>query len=266
MSPPQVHHLYECFHKDILYNPAQIDQFTWMQEPDLPEFLYHMDEEEDPVPCFAMTNPYEATLTHDPSRSCVRITTDMLHSLKPQKDTPDVPEGIDILYPPDSGKTHQNQVSLWSIMSDRPSYTIHPQPSGLAGSGCMDFSIDRFNRQSPPSEEELQLTLEGIKSSDYLTYQPDTVAGLKMNRSYDDLLDVSTMYLGPDLIQRNHVFNAEPSYSITLDCHTNGELLGGGKLDILLDTGASKSYMSKVFYMHHPHLHKFPKFHSAIRH
>ena len=30
---------------------------------------------------------------------------------------------------------------------------------------------------------------------------------------------------------------------------TDGELLGGGKLDILLDTGASKSYMSKAFYM-----------------
>ena len=73
-------------------------------------------------------------------------------------------------------------------------------------------------------------------------------------------------HLGPDLIQSNHVFNAEPSFPITLDCHTDGELLGGGKLDILLDTGASKSYMSKAFYMHHPHLHKFPKFQSAIRH
>ena len=113
----------------------------------------------------------------------------------------------------------------------------------------MDFSIDRLNRQSPLSEEELQLTFEGIESSEYLTNQPDIVAELNINRSYDDLLDVSTTYLGPDLIQSNHVFNAEPSFSITLDCHTDGELLGGGKLDILLDTGTSKSYMSKAFYM-----------------
>ena len=97
MSHPQVHHLYECLRKDMLYNPAQIDQFTQMQEPDLPEYLYHMDEDEDLVPCFAMTNPYEAILTHDPSRSCVRITPDMLQSMKPQEDTPDVPNGIDIL-------------------------------------------------------------------------------------------------------------------------------------------------------------------------
>ena len=36
-------------------------------------------------------------------------------------------------------------------------------------------------------------------------------------------------------------------------------------LDILLDTGASKSYMSKGFYMRHPHLHKYPKFTSTVR-
>ena len=159
-------------------------------------------------------------------------------------------------------RTHLSQVSLWQIMSDRPSYTIHPQPSGLARSGCMDFSIDRLYRQSPLSEEELQLTFQGIESSEYLTYQPDTVAELNINRSYD----VSTTYLGSDLIQSNCVSNAEPSFPITLDCHTDGELLGGGKLDILLDTGASKNYMSKAFYMRHPHLHKFPKFQSAIRH
>ena len=101
----------------------------------------------------------------------------------------------------------------------------------------------------PLSEEGLQFTFQGIESSDYLTYQPDTVAELNINRSYDDLPDVSTTYLGPDLIQSNHVVNAEPSFPITLDCHTDGELLGGGKLDILLDTGASKSYISKAFYM-----------------
>ena len=36
-------------------------------------------------------------------------------------------------------------------------------------------------------------------------------------------------------------------------------------LDILLDTGASKSYMSKGFYMRHPHLHKYPKFNLMVR-
>ena len=49
-------------------------------------------------------------------------------------------------------------------------------------------------------------------------------------------------------------FNPEPTFPIAHDCHTDGELLGGGKLDILLDTGASKSYMSKAFYLNTPPL------------
>ena len=67
-------HLYECLKRDIDYNPNQMQQFTQIQEPELPEFLYHLDEEEDPIPSFAMTNPYEALITHDPARQCVRVT------------------------------------------------------------------------------------------------------------------------------------------------------------------------------------------------
>ena len=40
-----------------------------------------------------------------------------------------------------------------------------------------------------------------------------------------------------------------PPFPPPLIATQDGELSGGGKLDILLDTGASKSYMSKAFYM-----------------
>ena len=32
--------------------------------------------------------------------------------------------------------------------------------------------------------------------------------------------------------------------------HTRGELLDGTECEILIDTGASKSYMTKSYYMH----------------
>ena len=70
---------------------------------------------------------------------------------------------------------------------------------------------------------------------------------MNVNRSYDDLLDVSTTYLGTDLVQITDVFNAQPSFHMTLDYHTDGDLLGGGKLDILLDTGASNVTCPKPF-------------------
>ena len=61
MSSQQVQHLYACLSRDIPFNPAQADQFIQIQEPDLPDFLHHLDKGEDPVPCFTMTNPYEAS-------------------------------------------------------------------------------------------------------------------------------------------------------------------------------------------------------------
>ena len=39
-----------------------------------------------------------------------------------------------------------------------------------------------------------------------------------------------------------------------------GKLLDGTECQLLLDTGASKLFMSKSFYMHHKSLHSLPKF------
>ena len=89
----------------------------------------------------------------------------------------------------------------------------------------MDFCIDRLNCQAPLDEVEAPLNFEGIELTDDLTHQPDTTAELKINSFYDDLLEVSITYLGADLVQLRDVFNAQPSFSISLDCHTDGELL-----------------------------------------
>ena len=74
-----------------------------------------------------MTNPYEALIIHDPTRQCIRVTPDMVNSLQPKLDDLAIDPSIDIIHPKSSGKTQFNQMSLWSIMSDRPSYMVHPQ-------------------------------------------------------------------------------------------------------------------------------------------
>ena len=122
------------------------------------------------------------------------------------------------------------------------------------------FCIDRLNCHIPLDVIEILQNLEGIELLDYLTHQPHIVAEININRSSDDLPDVSTTYSGTDLVHRTDVFNAQPSFPIILDCHTNGEFSGGGKLNILLDTGISKSYMSEAYYMSHPNLDHFLKF------
>ena len=82
---------------------------------------------------------------------------------------------------------------------------------------------------------------------------------------YDDAVDVTTTYLGHKSIKITDTFRPEQAFPIYSNCHIWAQFVGGGMLDILLDTGASKSYMSKGFYMRHPHLHKYPKFNSTVR-
>ena len=82
---------------------------------------------------------------------------------------------------------------------------------------------------------------------------------------YDDVVDVTTTYLGHESIKITDTFRPEQAFPINSNCHMWVQFIGDGMLDILLDTGASKIYMSKAFYMRHPHLHKYLKFNSVIR-
>ena len=61
----------------------------------------------------------------------------------------------------------------------------------------MDFCFDRINHQTPSQGDDQSIDFNNLKQSDFLTHYPDIVTELNINRSYDDLLDVSTTYLGP---------------------------------------------------------------------
>ena len=51
----------------------------------------------------------------------------------------------------------------------------------------------------------------------------------------------------------------EEKFLITEQGYTVGKLLDGTECQILLDTGASKSFMSKSYYLHCKSLHSLPK-------
>ena len=78
------------------------------------------------------------------------------------------------------------------------------------------------------------------------------VIGLHDTKSFQHNRDISTTYLGKESITREDEFLPELSFPINVKSHTEGKIVGGNKLDILLDTGASKSYMSKAYYMKNP--------------
>ena len=58
---------------------------------------------------------------------------------------------------------------------------------------------------------------------------------------------------------------AEESFPISGQGYTIGKLTDKTECSILIDTGASKSYMSKSFYIRYKSLHTLPKFESMTQ-
>ena len=79
---------------------------------------------------------------------------------------------------------------------------------------------------------------------------------------FNENSDLSTMYLGQTKMTRDAKIKAEEKFPITGQRFDLGKLLDGMECQILLDTGATKSYMSKSYYCPCKTLHALPKFSS----
>ena len=83
-----------------------------------------------------------------------------------------------------------------------------------------------------------------------------------MNSSrFDENSDISTTYLGRmGHKESQDKLKAEESFPISENSYTLGRLLDGTKCQLLSDTGTSKSFMSKSFYMCCKSLRNLPEF------
>ena len=83
---------------------------------------------------------------------------------------------------------------------------------------------------------------------------------------FDDNLDISTTYLGRiGQEDSQNKLKAEELSPISENGYTLGRPLDGTKCQLLLDTGTSKSLMSKSFYMHRRSLHILLTFAAAMQ-
>ena len=79
---------------------------------------------------------------------------------------------------------------------------------------------------------------------------------------FDENSDLSMTYLGQTNMTRNKRIKVEERFPITGQGFASGKLLDGTECQILLDTGATKSYMSKSYYLQCKTLHALTKFSS----
>ena len=108
-------------------------------------------------------------------------------------------------------------------------------------------------------------TTPNILNEEYLDMY-EGIQSEKLNTTrFDKNSDLGTTYLGKSDRSKNDKIKAEESFPISEQGYTLGKLLDGTECQILLDTGASKSFMSKSYYMHCKSLHSLPKFASKTQ-
>ena len=95
---------------------------------------------------------------------------------------------------------------------------------------------------------------------EYLDMYEDIQSEIVNTTRFKENSDFSMTYLGRSSKARNDKLKAEESYPISEHWYTLGKLLDGMECQLLLDTGTSKSFMSKSFYMQCKSLHFFSKF------
>ena len=101
-----------------------------------------------------------------------------------------------------------------------------------------------------------------ILKSKYLDVYEGVHAEMVYANKFNEDLDLSMTYLGQIKMMRDTKIKADKRFPISDHGFASGKLLDGTQCQILLDTGATKSYMSKSYYLQCKALHALLKFSS----
>ena len=123
------------------------------------------------------------------------------------------------------------------------------------------IDIGRKHGEKDRSTSEVSLidTLDRL-TEEYLDRYEGVKSEILVTTRFNENSDLSTTYLCKANMIRDHKMPAEEIFPMSEQGYTTGKLLDGTECQILLDTGASKSFMSKLHYLCCRSLHSLPKF------
>ena len=104
-----------------------------------------------------------------------------------------------------------------------------------------------------------------ILKEEYLDMYEGIKSEILNTTRFDENSDLSTTYLGKSDRSKNDKIKAEESFPISEHGYTLEKLLDRTECQVLLATGASKSFMSKSYYVYCKSLHSLPKFTSKTQ-
>ena len=157
----------------------------------------------------------------------------------------------------------------WSILSDNIVYVKSKDSDIMNGIDIkpIDYREHKriYRKMGKEGGERIDIdfgeSLEVMKSR-YMDVYDNVYAEVVMTSRFDENIDLSTTYLGRIDMKREEVLKAEESF---LSLNKDLLRMKGKECQVLLDTGVSKSYMSKSYYLRCKSLHNLPKFASKTQ-
>ena len=142
------------------------------------------------------------------------------------------------------------EMQSWSIFSDNVRYIQHDQLTSqdldidnLDYHDHKDIYFQMKNKKGETLDVDFGLYPD-ITKARYLDIYEDIYAEMVYASKFDENSDLSMTYLGQADMTRSTKIKAAERFPITGQGFASGKLLDGTECQILLDTGATKSYMS----------------------
>ena len=140
----------------------------------------------------------------------------------------------------------------WSILSNVLNYVQHSKFNSMSHTLNVR-PVNRYKVKPDAGKEFREIdfgTAPHNLQEKYLDVYEGIQSDIVSSSRFDENSNISTTYLGKIENKENQdKLKAEESFPISENGYTLGRLLDGTKCQLLLDTGASKSFMSKSFYM-----------------
>ena len=145
------------------------------------------------------------------------------------------------------------QMEQWLILNNMLNYIEHDKLQQNFYS--LGFSTVNFCKDNSGIEEENVIEVDfgstpNVLKEEYLDVYKGIHSKIVNTTRFVENSDLSTTYLERSDRYKNDKLKAEESFPISKHGYTSGKLLDRTECQLLLDTGASISFMSKSFYMH----------------
>ena len=171
-----------------------------------------------------------------------------------------------------SDRKVNSQIEQWSILSDNVVYVKSEDKDIMSGIDIKPIDYQKhkrmYRKMNKEGGEEIDIDFgesPEVMKDRYMDMYDEVYAEVVATSRFDENVDLSTTYLGRNNMQREEMLKEEESFPILEQGFVTGKLKSGEECQILLDTGASKSYMSKSYYLRCKSLHSLLKFASKMQ-